>query len=59
LIEERRRDLPNVHNRPDAEAARFSRPADPEAVLDALKEHQLDARSEEGVSSTAPKPSEK
>jgi uncharacterized membrane protein len=27
LIEELRRDLPNVHNRPDAEAASFSHPA--------------------------------
>ncbi len=49
LFEELRRDLPNVQNRPDAEAASLSRPADPEAVLEALKENQIDARSEEGA----------
>jgi uncharacterized membrane protein len=49
LIEELRRDLPNVHNRADAEAASLSHPADPEAVLEALKENQVDARAEEGA----------
>jgi len=53
LIEELRRDLPNVHNRLDAEAARLSRPADREAVLEALKENQ-DARSVEGSRSADP-----
>jgi len=48
LIEELRRDLPNVHDRPDAEADSLSRPADRDAVLDALKENQNDARSAEG-----------
>ena len=40
LIEELRRDLPTVPNRPDPEADDLSRPADPEAVLEALKETQ-------------------
>lgn len=48
LVEELRRDLPNVRNRWDAEAVSLSRPADPEAVLDALKENQLDARGDDG-----------
>jgi uncharacterized membrane protein len=47
LVEELRRDLPNVRDRPDAEAASLSRPADPEAVLEVLKENQIDARGEE------------
>jgi uncharacterized membrane protein len=54
LIEELRRDLPNVHDRPDAEAASLSRPADRNAVLDALKENQNDARSAEGSRSADP-----
>jgi uncharacterized membrane protein len=53
LVEELRRDLPNVHNRADAEAANLSRPADPEAVLEALKENQIDARSAESVKGAA------
>jgi uncharacterized membrane protein len=51
LIEELRRDLPNVHNRADAEASSLSHPADPEVVLEALKEKQIDARSEETAKS--------
>ena len=47
LVEELRRDMPNVRNRPDAEAASLSRPADPEAVLEVLKENQIDARGDE------------
>ena len=54
LIEELRRDLPNVHDRPDAEAASLSRPADPDAVLEALKENQIDARGAEGARPNAP-----
>jgi uncharacterized membrane protein len=50
LMEELRRDMPNVRNRSDAEAATFARPADPEAVLEALKENQQDARNDEGAS---------
>jgi uncharacterized membrane protein len=53
LVEELRRDLPNVQNRPDAEAASLSRPADPEAVLEALKENQIDARSDEAPKAAA------
>lgn len=45
LVEELRRDLPNVRNRIDSEAAILARPADSDAVLEALKENQLDARS--------------
>ena len=40
LLEELRRDLPNVHNRLDAQAEELSQPADPEAVLEALKDTQ-------------------
>ena len=52
LVEELRRDLPNVRNRPDAEAANLSHPADPEAVLEVLKENQIDARGDETTAAT-------
>jgi uncharacterized membrane protein len=42
LLEELRRDLPNVINRVDDEADELARPADPEAVFGALKENQVD-----------------
>ena len=38
LLEELRRDDPHIRNRVDHEAAAMSQPADPEAVLEALKE---------------------
>ena len=38
LLEEMRRDNPLLANRHDAEAEALSRPADPQAVLDAIKE---------------------
>ena len=38
LVEELRRDLPNVHNRSDPEAEAMSESADPHAVLSALEE---------------------
>ncbi len=37
LLEELRRDLPALPNRPDPEADRLSEPADPQAVMDALR----------------------
>ena len=40
LLEELRRDLPNISDRPDAHADALSTPADPTAVLDALKDTQ-------------------
>jgi uncharacterized membrane protein len=43
LIEELRRDLPAVRDRPDPEAQALAQPADPEAVLEVLKETQLEA----------------
>jgi uncharacterized membrane protein len=49
LVEELRRDLPYVHDRLDAEAATLSHPADPEAVLEALKESQMDPEGGESV----------
>jgi uncharacterized membrane protein len=36
LLEEMRRDLPNLPDRPDPEAEQLSTPADPQAVMDAL-----------------------
>ena len=38
LLEEMRRDDPSLHNRVDHEAAAMSLPADPQAVLDAIKD---------------------
>ena len=38
LLEELRRDMPTVRQRDDAEAAEMARPADPQAVLQAITE---------------------
>ncbi len=38
LLEEMRRDDPSLRNRVDHEAAAMSTPADPQAVLDAIKD---------------------
>lgn len=38
LLEELRRDSPHIDNRHDAEAMEMSKPADPQAVLDAIKD---------------------
>jgi uncharacterized membrane protein len=43
LLEELRRDLPDVTDRVDGEAEALARPADPEVVLGALKESQVDS----------------
>jgi uncharacterized membrane protein len=40
LIEELRRDLPNVSNKPDREADELARPADARAVLSAIEQEQ-------------------
>jgi uncharacterized membrane protein len=45
LVEELRRDMPNVQDRVDQEAEALAQPADPEAVLEALKENQAEAES--------------
>ena len=42
LLEELRFDMPSVPNRKDAEAEALSSPADPEAVLEALKESSME-----------------
>ena len=41
LLEELRRDLPNVKNRPDAQAAALQQPMNPDLVLAALDERAL------------------
>ncbi len=40
LLEESRRDNPNIRNRVDQEADAMARPADPQSVIDAIKETQ-------------------
>jgi uncharacterized membrane protein len=40
LIEELRRDLPNVSNKPDREADELAKPADARAVLSAIEQEQ-------------------
>lgn len=45
LLEELRRDLPNVRNRHDPEAEDLAQAADPEAVLEALRETQAEDAS--------------
>ncbi|HEV2363373.1 MAG TPA: hypothetical protein VGS12_04155 [Caulobacteraceae bacterium] len=46
LLEELRRDLPSVRDRSDANAEALSKPADPDAVLEVLKERQQDLRDD-------------
>jgi len=42
LLEELRRDMPQVHDKPDAEAEELERPADPHAVLGAIENQDRD-----------------
>jgi uncharacterized membrane protein len=44
LLEELRRDLPSVRDRSDANAEALSKPANPDVVLEVLKERQQDLR---------------
>jgi uncharacterized membrane protein len=43
LLEELRRDSPQIHNRIDQEAADMAQPADPQSVLNAIKETRAPA----------------
>ena len=47
LLEEQRRDNPNLKNRHDEEAVALSTPADPNSVLDAIMSSQEDMKLEE------------
>ncbi len=49
LLEEMRRDDPNLRNRVDHEAAAMSMPADPQAVLDAIKDSHEEVRLAEVI----------
>ena len=48
LLEELRRDLPEVHNRHDAEAAAMEQSTDPHAILAALETLQEPVQAEAG-----------
>jgi uncharacterized membrane protein len=48
LLEESRRDNPLIHNRVDQEADEMARPADPQSVLDAIKETHAKTRQDSG-----------
>ena len=55
LIEELRRDNPLIRDRVDAEAEEMSRPADPETVLEAIKDsHESLLSEDEALSAGAP-----
>jgi uncharacterized membrane protein len=51
LLEELRRDDPTIRNRVDHDAAAMSAPADPQAVLDAIKDSH--AGAEPGVEASS------
>jgi uncharacterized membrane protein len=54
LLEEMRRDSPHLVNRIDLEAETMSLPADPQSVLDAIKDtHEELAREDRGLSNDA------
>ncbi|MGZ3272999.1 MAG: DUF1003 domain-containing protein [Caulobacteraceae bacterium] len=57
LLEEMRRDLPNLPDRADPEAEQLSTPADPQAVLDALHTATEELLDSLPVSDPAPSPS--
>jgi uncharacterized membrane protein len=44
LLEEFRRDNPLIHDRVDQEADVMAQPADPQSVLDAIKETRAEAK---------------
>jgi uncharacterized membrane protein len=44
LLEEVRRDNPHIRDRVDQEAEVMAQPADPQSVLDAIKETRADAK---------------
>jgi len=48
LLEESRRDNPLIHNRVDREAEAMARPADPQSVIDAIKETQAETKEISG-----------
>lgn len=54
LMEELRRDDPTIRNRVDHEAAAMSMPADPQAVLDAIKDTHEEAMSTDVEDTTQP-----
>ena len=53
LLEEMRRDSPSLRNRVDEEAAAMSLPADPQSVLEAIKESHAEAELLEDVLDTS------
>ena len=53
LLEELRRDMPQVFNRRDAEAEAMARPANPEIMLEAIKETQDMSLPIDGAEATA------
>lgn len=57
LLEEIRRDSPSLRNRYDPEASELAAPADPQAVLDAIKDSHQDVMETETALGAAPLPS--
>jgi uncharacterized membrane protein len=53
LLEELRRDDPTIRNRIDHDAVAMSAPADPQAVLDAIKDSHA-GMAEPGVEASSP-----
>ena len=49
LLEEMRRDHPGIHDRVDDDAQSMSKPADPQAVIDAMKASQKEAGGATGT----------
>ncbi len=49
LLEELRRDHPSIHDRVDHDANAMSKPADPEAVFDAIKESDKEGALEKNT----------
>ena len=58
LLEELRRDSPQIHDRVDDQADAMSEAADPESVLEAIKETHSDAQSAPDAATPGPAPNE-
>jgi hypothetical protein len=53
LLEEFRRDSPLIHNRVDRQADSMAQPADPQQMLDAIKEIRAEATQVSGAATGA------
>ncbi len=54
LVEDQRRDNPQLANRVDHEAASMAKPADPQAIFEAIQETHSEMLAEDEIAATTP-----